>query len=291
MKKTVAFLGLGTMGGAMSNNLIKAGFAVRGYDPVAEACARAGKNGVQVLASAAEAVTGVEVVCSVVPGPDDVRALYLGERGVLAAAAGGTVCFDFSTITPEASCQVAEEARKIGVTFLDTPVSGTAPKAISAELTVMAGGDKAALEKHKDVLAAMTQSVTHFGPNGMGLRMKLVGNHLVSAQVCVLAEALTLARKAGLDLDLAVAYLLQSPVMDTIRSKIRDVAKRNYPPAFKLDLMAKDLRQIAAMAEAAHAPIPFSALAKQIFTAGQAIGRGGEDQTAVHEVYRRLAGD
>ena len=291
MKKTVAFLGLGTMGGAMSNNLIKAGFAVRGYDPVAEACARAGKNGVQVLASAAEAVTGVEVVCSVVPGPDDVRALYLGEKGVLAAAARGTVCFDFSTITPEASCQVAEEARKIGVTFLDTPVSGTAPKAISAELTVMAGGDKAALEKHRDVLAAMTQSVTHFGPNGSGLRMKLVANHLVSGQVCLLSESLTLARKAGLDLGLVVEYLLQSPVGDTIKSKVRDVAQRNYPPAFKLDLMAKDLRQIAALAESVHAPIPFSALAKQIFTAGQALGRGGEDQTAVHEVYRRMAGD
>ncbi|MEK6708954.1 MAG: NAD(P)-binding domain-containing protein, partial [Nitrospinota bacterium] len=152
MKKTVAFLGLGTMGGAMSKNLLKAGFAVRGYDPSPAAAEAARKNGVEILASAAEAVTGVEVICSVVPGPDDVRALYLGEKGVLAAAAKGAVCFDFSTITPEASCQVAEAAAKIGVIFLDTPVSGTAPKAISAELTLMAGGDKAALEKHKDVL-------------------------------------------------------------------------------------------------------------------------------------------
>lgn len=291
MKKTVSFLGLGTMGGAMSNNLLKAGFGVRGYDPSAEACARARKNGVQILASAAEAVTGVEVICSVVPGPDDVRALYLGEKGVLAAAAKGAVCFDFSTITPEASCQVAEAAGKAGVIFLDTPVSGTAPKAISAELTVMAGGDKAALEKHRDVLAAMTQSVTHFGPNGSGLRMKLVANHLVSGQICVLAEALTLGRKAGLDMDLVARYLMQSPVVNTLSAKLPDMVKRNYPPAFKLDLMAKDLRQIAAMAEAVQAPVPFSALAKQIFTAGQVLGRGGEDQTAVHEVFRRMAGE
>jgi len=291
MKKTVAFLGLGTMGGAMSKNLLKAGFAVRGYDPLAAAAEAARENGVQILGSAAEAVTGAEVVCSVVPGPDDVRALYLGEKGVLAAAVPGTVCFDFSTITPGASEEVAEEARRRGVVFLDTPVSGTAPKAVSAELTLMAGGDKSALEKHKDVLAAMTRSVSHFGPNGSGLRMKLVANHLVSGQVCLLSEALTLARKAGLDMNLVVDYLLQSPVGDTIKAKVRDMTNRSYPPAFKLDLMAKDLRQIAALAESVRAPVPFSALAKQVFTAGQALGKGGEDQTAVHEVYRKMAGE
>lgn len=289
-KKTVAFLGLGMMGGAMSNNLLKAGYAVRGYDPSAEACARARKNGVQILASPAEAVTGAGVVCSSVPGPDDVRELYLGERGVLAAAAEGTVCFDLSTITPEASCEVAEEARRRGVAFLDTPVAGTATRAVVADLAVMVGGDEEALAKHRDVLEAISRSITHFGPNGSGLRMKLVGNHMVSAQVCLLAEALTLGRRAGLGLEQMTAYLLQSPVVETIKVKVQAMARKDYAPAFKLDLMAKDLRLIALLAESAKAPIPISAQAKQIFTAAQALGRGEDDQIAVFEAYQRMAG-
>ena len=110
MAKTVTFLGLGTMGHAMSNNLLKAGFTVRGYDPSPEARKRAEANGVATFGSAAEAVQGAEAVCSAVPTPDNVIALYTGEKGALSGMAEGTVCFDFSTITPEASRFVAEEA-------------------------------------------------------------------------------------------------------------------------------------------------------------------------------------
>ncbi len=231
MPKTVTFLGLGTMGYAMSNNLLKAGFAVLGYDPMPEARAKAEANGVRTFDSAAEAVQGAEAVCSAVPTPDNVIALYTGENGALSGAAEGTVCFDFSTITPEASCFVAGEAQKRGVIFLDTPVSGSAPRAIAADLAIMAGGDPEALEKHRDVLMAMVRSITHFGENGSGLRMKLVANHLVSGQLCLLAEALTLGHKTGLPMDAMADYLFEGGVFEVIENqRTRNGAARLHPP-------------------------------------------------------------
>ncbi len=290
MPKTVAYLGLGTMGSAMANNLVKAGYTVRGYDPSPEACAQAEKSGILIFSSPAEATAVADVVCSSVPVPEDVVEAYTGETGVLVGAAEGTVCFDFSTITPEVSQEVAAEARKRGVFFLDTPVGGSAPHAAEALLTVMVGGDKDAMEKHRDVLEAVSRSITYVGPNGAGLRMKLIANHLVSGQLCLLAEGLTLGQKAGLDVEQLVEYLLGSAVSEIMRVKGREMGRKDYTPTFKVDLMAKDLRLVAAMAESVKAPIPFSALTKQVFTGTQALGHGSDDQNAVREYFERVAG-
>lgn len=290
MGKIVAYLGLGTMGGAMTGNLLRAGFEVRGFDPSAEARGRAEAAGAQTFDSPAAAAAAADVICSSVPETGDVADAYLGERGALLAAKKGVVCFDFSTISPSGSQAIAEQAAERGAIFLDTPVSGSAPSAVRAELNVMAGGDAVALDRHRDVLEAVSESIHHFGPNGAGLHMKLVANQIVSVFLSVVSEGLTLGERAGLDPVQMMEYLKGASIPKILAIKGSALARRDYTPAFKVDLMRKDLRLISEMAEAATTPTPFAALARQVFIAASAMGFGEADQNAVRAFFDRSAG-
>jgi 3-hydroxyisobutyrate dehydrogenase len=287
MAKTVAFLGLGTMGGAMAANLAKAGYTVRGYDPIPEIRKRSEENGIATFDSPAEAAQGAEVICSSVPETADAHEAYLGEKGALASAAEGTVCFDFSTITPDGSRAIADAAKKSGVTFLDTPVSGSAPHAQAGTLSIMAGGDEAAMEKHRDILEVIGGSLTHIGANGDGLKMKLVHNHIFAGSLAVLAEGLALGKKSGLDAGAVIDFLKGSAVPKILEYKGDALAKKDYTPTFRTNLMLKDLRMIAAMAEDLKMPIPLSALTRQVYLSAAAHGHGDDDQNAIIEFFER----
>ncbi len=290
MAKKVAYLGLGNMGGAMAANLAKAGFEVRGYDPSPEARARAENQGIQTFASPAEAATGAEVICSSVPETEHATEAYLGEKGALAAASEGAVCFDFSTISVEGSQRIAAEAQKRGVRFLDTPVSGSVPHAKAGTLALIAGGDKSALDEHRDVLDAIGEAVHHFGPNGAGLQMKLVTNQIFAVHISAIAEALTLGAKAGLDPEAMVAFLKASVIPKILDYKASPMIAKDYAPTFTVNLMLKDLRMIAAMAEEARVPTPLCAQARQVYMGAAALGHGDADQNAILEYFEAGAG-
>ena len=290
MSKIVAYLGLGTMGGAMTNNLLKAGFEVHGFDPSPEARARAEEAGAKTFDSPAEAASEADVICSSVPETKDVHETYLGEKGALLTSKEGVVCFDFSTIAPSGSQAIAEQAAEKGTIFLDTPVSGSAPSAISAELNVMVGGDEAAMNRHRDVLEAVSESINHFGPNGAGLHMKLVANQIVSVFLSVVSEGLTLGERSGLDPVEMMEYLKSASIPKILSIKGPALARRDYTPSFRIDLMRKDLRLISEMAETATTPTPFAALARQVFIATSAMGFGEVDQNAVREFFDKTAG-
>ncbi|MBI1724083.1 MAG: NAD(P)-dependent oxidoreductase [Candidatus Tectomicrobia bacterium] len=290
MTKQIGFLGLGNMGGAMAANLVKAGFRVRGYDPAPSARERAAEAGVEVVASPAEAASGADVICSSLPEADHAYEAYLGEKGVLGAAPEGAVCFDFSTISVEGSLRLAEEAAARGVRFLDTPVSGSVPHARAGTLAIMAGGDKTALDAHRDVLAAIGKEVHHFGPNGSGLRMKLVTNHIFAIHIAAIAEGLTLGKKEGLDPARMVGFLRASAVPKILDYKAQPMIEKDYTPTFTVYLMLKDLRMIAAMAEGAKVPIPLGTLSRQVYMGAAALGHGNRDQNAIIEFFERGAG-
>ena len=290
MPKKIAFLGLGSMGGAMAENLIKAGFEVCGYDPAPAARERAGGAGIALAGSPAEAAAGAEVVCSSVPETEHALDAYLGEKGVLTTADEGTVCFDFSTISVEGSHRIAGEAAGRGVRFLDTPVSGTIPHARAATLAIMAGGDAEALEAHRDVLEALGKSIHHFGENGAGLRMKLVTNHILSVHHAAIAEGLTLGKKTGLEPARMVEFLQNSAVPLLFEYKVPSMIKGDYTPIFTVDLMRKDLRLIASMAGEAKVPISLSALVRQVYMEASALGMGDEDINAIVKVFDQGAG-
>ncbi len=297
MPKKIAFLGLGNMGGAMAENLVKAGFEVCGYDPAPAARERAGGAGIALAGSPAEAAAGAEVICSSVPGDEDALEAYLGGKGALTAGGGalkalrkGTVCFDFSTISVEGSQRIAGEAAGRGARFLDTPVSGSIPHARAATLAIMAGGDAEALEAHRDVLEAIGKSVHHFGPNGAGLRMKLVTNHIVSIHHAAIAEGLTLGKKTGLEPALMVEFLQNSVIPHLLEYKAPPMIEGDFSPIFTVDLMRKDLRLIASMAGEAKVPIFLNTLVREVYTGTAALGLGDRDINAIVKFFEQNAG-
>ena len=290
MAKVVAFLGLGNMGSGMSDNLVKAGFEVRGFDPVPAARERAAAAGLTVFETAAEAATGAEVICSSVPEVEHAIEAYLGETGALTTAADDAVCFDLSTLTVEGSQELAGEAKKLGVQFLDTPVSGSVPHAGAGTLAIMVGGDEASLEAHRDVLEAFSASIHYFGANGAGLQMKLVTNHIFAIHISAIAEALTMGTKGGLDPELMVEFLKASVIPKILEYKASPMIAKDYTPTFTINLMLKDLRIIAAMADGIGTPIPLGTMARQVYMSAAALGHGNADQNAILEFFEKGAG-
>ncbi len=290
MAKVVAFLGLGNMGAGMSANLAKEGFDVRGFDPLQSARDRAASAGLKVFDTAAEAASSAEVICSSVPEVAHARGAYLGETGALATAPEGAVCFDLSTLTVEGSQTLAEEAKRRGAQFLDTPVSGSVPHARAGTLAIMVGGDEAALEAHRDVLEAFSASIHHFGPNGAGLQMKLVTNHIFAVHISAIAEALTVGTKGGLDPERMVDFLKASVIPKILEYKASPMIAKDYTPTFTVNLMLKDLRIIAAMAEGVGVPIPLCAAARQAYMSAAALGHGEADQNAILAFFEKGAG-
>ena len=291
MSKKIAYLGLGTMGRAMSRNLVEAGYTVRGYDPDPNARENAKSFGVEVFLSAGEAATNVDVICSSVPRTEHVEETYLSDDGALSTASRGTVCFDFSTISPEGSCKVAEEAKKNGVIFLDTPVGGSEPQAITGDLHVMVGGDKSAFEKHKDILETLGKTVHYFGDNGTALKMKLVANQIFSIFMCAISEGLVLGMKSGLDPVEMIDYFKTSSHPRVFDLKGDALAEKDYTPTFKVDLMKKDLGLVAEMASYVNMPTNFAALAWQVFKSTSALGFGEKDQAAIREFFEKSSGN
>ena len=291
MAKKIAFLGLGNMGGAVAVNMKKAGFEVVGYDPSPAAQERVRGTGIPVFDSPAEAARGVDYVCSSVPRGEHVRDAFLGEKGALRTAKKGAVCFDLSTILPEESIAVAEEAARRGFHFLDAPISGNAVIARDAKIGFMVGGAREVLETHRAVLDCACELLDYFGPNGSGLRMKLITNHLVASQLCALAEGFTLGVKSGLDPDRMMEYLYSSTVFRVMNTRGRSLRNKEYEPVkFSLSLMHKDLGLIRELARANGVSAPVIDTVWSAYQGAMDMGLGDLDQGVIREWFDRGAG-
>ncbi len=291
MAKKIAFLGLGNMGGAVAANMLKGGFEVVGYDPSPAAQQAAHEAGIPVFDSPAEAARGADYVCSSVPRGEHVRDAFLGGRGALLTAGEGAVCFDFSTILPEESIAVAEEALSRGFHFLDAPISGNAIIARDAKIGLMVGGDKEILDAHRAVLDCVCELLDYFGPNGSGLRMKLITNHLVASQLCALAEGFTLGVKSGLEPDQMMEYLYSSTVFRVMNTRGWGLRKKEYEPVkFALAPMHKDLGLIQEFARANGAATPVIDAVQKAYQGAMDLGFGDLDQGVIREWFDREAG-
>lgn len=192
---TVAFLGLGNMGAPMASNLFTAGFGVRGFDPVPAAAAAAKANGVAVLDSAADAVTGADVVITMLPNGDIVKRCY---ADVLPAARSGALFIDSSTISVTDAREVHALAESHDVSQLDAPVSGGVKGAVAGTLAFMVGGDEEVLQRARPVLEPMAGKVIHCGAAGAGQAAKVCNNMVLAVQQIAIGEAFLLAEKLGL---------------------------------------------------------------------------------------------
>lgn len=291
----IAFIGLGYMGGPMAANLLKAGHELQVFDLVPAALEAAAASGARVAANAADAVQGADAVISMLPASRHVEALYLGDDGLLARIAPGTLAIDCSTIAPASAQKVAAAAAARGVAMIDAPVSGGTAGAAAGTLTFIVGGEPAALERARPLLEAMGRNVFHMGGNGAGQVAKLCNNMALGVIMAATGEALALGAAHGLD----PAALSKMMAVSTGRSWATEVcnpwpgvlenapASRGYSGGFGNDLMLKDLGLAAEAAMSAGSPIPLGELARNLYALNGRAGRGGLDFSSVIQLLAR----
>jgi 3-hydroxyisobutyrate dehydrogenase-like beta-hydroxyacid dehydrogenase len=286
----VAVLGAGNMAGAMVGTLRRAGFDVTVWNRTAERGeAVAETHGAATAATAADAVRGAEVVLSSLADDEAVLATYLGGAGAASGAGPDQVLLEMSTIAPATALRAGEAVAERGAAFLDAPVSGSVPVVEKGELTIMVGGDAAALERARPVLDALAAKVFHVGSLGAGATVKLAVNALVHAIDVGLSEALVLAEKAGVDrtaaYDVFAAGAAAAPFVVYKRPAFEH--PEDAPLTFTLDLMAKDLDLILSLADAVDAPMEQGERNREIVRRALAAGFSGRDMSAVAEHLRR----
>jgi 3-hydroxyisobutyrate dehydrogenase len=291
---TIAFIGLGNMGGPMAANLVKAGRAVAAFDLSKEARARAVEAGCSGAESVAAAVESADAVITMLPAGRHVRAVYLDADGVLAKARKGALLIDSSTIDVDTARAVARTAAEKGFDMLDAPVSGGVGGAAAGTLTFMVGGEKSAFERARPILAAMGKNIFHAGGSGNGQAAKIANNMLLGVSMIATCEAFNLAEKLGLDaqtfFDIASTASGQCWSMTSYCPAPGPVpsapSNRDYKPGFAVAMMLKDMRLAQQAAHAAHAATPLGAQAEALYALMEAAGADGIDFSGVMKLIR-----
>jgi len=291
MAQTVGFIGLGIMGRPMAKNLIKAGYPLvvhsRSRGPVDDLVGA----GAKAASSSREVAGQCDVLITMLPNSPDVELVALGKDGILEGARRGLVFVDMSTISPIVTQKVGKALEAKGVQMLDAPVSGGEKGAIDGALSIMVGGDRAVFDRVLPILQSMGKTITHLGPLGFGGFTKLANQIIVAVNLTALGEALTLARKAGLDRELTLKALAGGLAGSRcLEQKAPNYVAGSYRPGFKIDLHYKDLGLIMESARALGVPLPATAVVQELFNALRVKGRGQLDHSAVITLLEDLAG-
>ncbi len=269
--RTIAFIGLGNMGGGMAANLVKNGFAVRAFDLSDDALAKAESHGATRVASAGEAMIGADAVVTMLPAGAHVESVYSGE--IFGAAAPGTLFLDCSTIDVATARRVSEAAAALGFDMVDAPVSGGIAAASGGTLTFMVGGTDAAFDRARPILSAMGKAVIHAGGAGNGQAAKICNNMLLGATMVATCEAFAMAKKIGLDpqtfYDISSVSSGQSWSM-TSYCPVPGVGPQSpsdtgYQGGFAVGLMLKDLKLATQAASQVGASVPMGNAAEALY--------------------------
>ncbi len=289
--KSVGIVGVGLLGSAVSGVLLKAGYQVVGYDVLQERIAALAAQGGKGANSAADVASRASAVFTILPTLATVEEAITGREGVLEGARTGATIIQMSTISPDLALRMEEAAHSRGVAFLDAPVSGTSNMVARRDCVVTVGGERAAFDKCVPILEALARRVFYVGACGMGSHLKLVTNLIMGLNGVVLAEGLTLARRAGLD----PAQTLEILSQGAAASKILDVRgplmiEGRFDPLMKIDLFLKDIRLMLEAGQGLHVPLPLTGMMQQLYTAAMATGQGKEDLSGIIRLYEAMAG-
>ena len=285
----IGFIGLGIMGKPMVRNLMNAGNSVTVYDIVGTAIEEMATEGAIPASSSSEVASKNQLIITMVPDSADSEAAILGANGVLEGAASGSVVIDMSSIAPASSQKIAAGCEAQGVDFLDAPVSGGEPGAISGTLAIMVGGKKDVYDRYVDIFAPMG-SATFCGDYGAGNTTKLANQIMVAINIAAVGEALVLAKKAGLDpnvvFDAVKGGLAGSNVLN---AKGPMMIEGNFNPGFRIRLHQKDLNNALQTARELSVPLPFTALAQQVIGSLMNEGKGDADHSAIANFIEDMA--
>ena len=287
----IGLIGLGIMGKPMAKNILKNGYTdllVNDHNqaPVAELVACGAK-----AATNEEIGKTCDVVLTMLPNSPHVKSVMLGEEGMIRYMHPGQVFIDMSSINPIASQEIAAELAKVGVEMLDAPVSGGEPKAIDGTLSFMVGGKQEVFDAYKPLLSTMGASVVRCGDVGAGNTTKLANQIIVACNIQALAEALTLAQKAGVDPQLVFEAIKGGLAGSTVmNAKAPMMIAGNDKPGFKIDLHIKDLNNALDCAQSVGAPVPMTAQVQEVLQYLHNNGCGQNDHSAIAKYYEKLAG-
>jgi 2-hydroxy-3-oxopropionate reductase len=290
-KPVVGFIGLGIMGRPMARNVLAAGFELVVYDLMSEPVNELVNAGATASNSPAEVASSCDVVLLCLPDSPDVEAAMAGEQGIFAGTRQGQILVDMSTISPVTARTLAAKAAEQGAILLDAPVSGGQVGAANATLSIMVGGDAAALEEVRPVLEAMGKTILHLGDSGAGQVAKACNQLVIAVTIEAVAEAMVLAAKAGVDPAKVRSALLggyaSSRVLEGHGERFLE---RNFTPGFRTRLQYKDLNIVLDAGRAYGAPLPAGALVHQLYGAMMARGDGELDHSALVTLIEELAG-
>ncbi len=287
----LGFIGLGIMGRPMAKNLVKAGHALVVHNRSQAAVQDLVGLGAKAADSPAAVAREARVVILMLPNSPDVEQVALGRSGLVEGVQAGQIVVDMSTISPIVSQQVGAALAQKGVKMLDAPVSGGEKGAIDGVLSIMVGGEPTVFQEMLPIFQAMGKTITHLGPLGSGGFTKLANQIIVAVNLTALGEALTLAAKAGLDIELTLKALAGGLAGSRcLDQKTPNYLAHEFKPGFKVDLHYKDLGLIMDAARALGVPLPATAVVQELFAAVRVRGGGGLDHSGVITLLEHLAG-
>lgn len=284
----IHFIGVGKMGLPMAGHLAAAGHTLTVSDPCEERCELAQEQGLAVVSDASAAIAAADAVFSSLPHDAALRAVA---AQVAAAARPGTVYVDTSTVSQQASADAAQALEGKGLAYLRTTVSGNNKMAEAAQLTVLVSGPRVAYDQMLPLLKALGPNHFYLGEAEQARLMKLVVNLMIAQTSAMLAEALTLGRKGGLDWQAMWEVLTASAVASPIvKAKSAQLSRRDFTPTFTVEQMIKDLDLILAAGAASNVPLMQTAMTQKLMHAAVVQGNGLDDYAAIIKVLERGAG-
>lgn len=285
----IGFIGLGIMGRPMALRLLRAGFPLVVHNRSRAAVEALGGEGAEAASSPREVAERSDIVITMLPDSPDVDAVVLGDDGVLAGARAGMLLVDMSTVAPATTRQVHAAVAERDVEALDAPVSGGEQAAVAGELAIMVGGSEAAVARARPLFDVLGKAATHIGPAGAGQVAKAANQVVVALTIQAVAEALTLARKAGAD----PARVRKALLGGFAGSRILEVHGERmlagrHEPGFRMELHRKDLGIALDAARQEGVALLATAQAAELMNAAIAMGDGGADHSALVRIYERL---
>jgi 3-hydroxyisobutyrate dehydrogenase-like beta-hydroxyacid dehydrogenase len=293
-KERIGIIGLGIMGGAMAEALLKAGYTVTGFDVVSAAKQRLKAAGGKALANSTRVLEASDVV--LVSVATSAALAQVAEQLCQAPkrpAGQRALVVETSTLPIEDKQAFAAAMKRAGLDVMDCPISGTAVRMKDRAWTMFASGSKAAYKRVEPVLRVFTDNVPYVGAYGNGSKMKFAANHLVAIYNVACAESVNLARKMGLDPKDVLALFGNSPVVGNgvMRLRVPFMIDRRYTPAtMKVEVWQKDMQVIGDMAKSVDCPTPLFSACAPIYSAAMAQGLAQSDTASVSEVLARMAG-
>ena len=277
------FVGLGTLGDKLAANLLAGGIKLKVYDLNADAVSKAAALGAKVAASVADAATNVEAVITCLPSPAASEAVVAGPDGAFAHMAPGTTWIEMSTLGVDDIKRLSASAAEHGVMTLEAPLTGGVHRAVSGEMTILAGGDDEVLSAQRPVLELMSAKIVHMGPIGSASLIKVISNMLCLIDLVAAGEALSLARAGGLDLGKAYeAITASSGNSREFEDWAPVILNGSLNTGFTLDLGLKDLGFVSDLGRTHGVPLKLSTLVEQLFIEARA--KHGGDAWTPHVV-------